>query len=194
MAQRQGFVGDEVALIRLHRLMRWARQIDDPTLVDTCAFYARATPWAGAFELPAPTGERNRLRLFPRGRVLCDAADEGGLLHQLAAVWATGNAPLVLPSAWRDGVVNRLPPDLRNLVVCVNAAPGDADAVLCDDDGARAQAWVRAVCPIPEAIVPVVCLGRHDGRYALYRLLAERTLTLNTTAAGGNARLLSVQD
>ena len=41
-------------------------------------------------------------------------------------------------------------------------------------------------------IVPVI--ERRDGGYDATRLVAERTLTVNTTASGGNASLLSLEE
>jgi RHH-type proline utilization regulon transcriptional repressor/proline dehydrogenase/delta 1-pyrroline-5-carboxylate dehydrogenase len=41
-------------------------------------------------------------------------------------------------------------------------------------------------------IVPVI--ERRDGGYDEARLVAERTLTVNTTASGGNASLLSLEE
>jgi RHH-type proline utilization regulon transcriptional repressor/proline dehydrogenase/delta 1-pyrroline-5-carboxylate dehydrogenase len=40
-------------------------------------------------------------------------------------------------------------------------------------------------------IVPLVT-ERQDGGYDLYRLVAEKVVSINTTAAGGNASLMSL--
>ena len=40
--------------------------------------------------------------------------------------------------------------------------------------------------------MPVVTA--RDGRYDAARLVAERTMTVNTTASGGNASLLSLEE
>lgn len=194
--QRQGFTAEGAVPPQLSRLARWAAETGDRRLAELCNVYADSTPLRGAFGLPGPTGETNRLRLASRGRVVCEARSEAGLLHQLAAVWATGNEAVIVQSAWRDGVLDRLPRDVGRHVVSVEVAPAGFDAVLCDGDGdaGHAHAWARTVCQISAAVVPVICPDRHDGRYPLYRLLVERTLTVNTTASGGNASLLIARD
>ena len=192
--KRQGFAVESAVPPHLLRLTQWAGETGDHRLVEVCNFYAETTPLRGTFGLPGPTGETNGLRLVGRGRVLCEARNEEGLLHQLAAVWATGNKPLIVQSAWRDGVLDRLPDDLKLQAVSVDAASDGFDVVLCDSDAAHAHAWARTVCQLSAAVVPVVCPDRYDGRYPLYRLLVERTLTVNTTASGGNASLLVAQD
>ena len=40
-------------------------------------------------------------------------------------------------------------------------------------------------------IVPLVT-ERQDGSYDLYRLVTEKVVSINTTAAGGNASLMSL--
>ena len=58
------------------------------------------------------------------------------------------------------------------------------------DPGAIAAAR-RAVALCDGALIPVVAADR-DRRYAIERLLVERTLSVNTAAAGGNASLMTL--
>jgi len=56
----------------------------------------------------------------------------------------------------------------------------------------RVQALRVGVAARDGPLVPVVAAGP-DG-YDLWRLVSERTLTVNTTASGGNASLLSLAE
>ena len=51
----------------------------------------------------------------------------------------------------------------------------------------------RSLAAAPGRIVPIIVPGA-DGRYDWTRLVVERTVTVNTAAAGGNAALLSLSE
>jgi RHH-type proline utilization regulon transcriptional repressor/proline dehydrogenase/delta 1-pyrroline-5-carboxylate dehydrogenase len=127
----------------------------------------RPVPSCGNAALPGPTGETNTLALQPRGRVACIAPSETERSTQARVAESLGNT-----------VVDSLTP-----------AP---DAVLfagSDEDEAR----VRAALDADDApLVPIV--RARNGRYDEARLVMERTLTINTTASGGNASLLSLEE
>jgi RHH-type proline utilization regulon transcriptional repressor/proline dehydrogenase/delta 1-pyrroline-5-carboxylate dehydrogenase len=139
--------------------------------------------------LPGPTGEINSLRFAPRGRVLCAASSRAGLLNQLAAALATGNRAIVgnkqamlLPPA--------LPaPVLARMTVADDLATAGIDMALCDT--ACCRNLLPALAARDGALVPVV---QTDGSepLALWRLVAERSLSINTAAAGGNASLMAL--
>jgi RHH-type transcriptional regulator, proline utilization regulon repressor / proline dehydrogenase / delta 1-pyrroline-5-carboxylate dehydrogenase len=75
------------------------------------------------------------------------------------------------------------------------------DAVLFEGDSDELMALVKDVAKRPGPIVSVqgVAAGAfaddaHDGEqdYALERLLTERSVSVNTAAAGGNANLMTI--
>ena len=148
-------------------------------------------------DLPGPTGETNQLSLHGRGIMVCMGAETSGILDdQIAKSLAAGNAVLVLCTedhrsyiAWLagvlrahgapDGLVTHLPPaHLHNLL---NA---DIGAVITDR--ADRQDIASALARRDGAILPVLSAKDDIELYA-----RERTLTVNTTAAGGNAALLA---
>jgi RHH-type proline utilization regulon transcriptional repressor/proline dehydrogenase/delta 1-pyrroline-5-carboxylate dehydrogenase len=117
--------------------------------------------------LPGPTGESNTLYLHARGRVACIAPSAAERAAQAALAESLGNTA----------------------VVALTPRP---DAVLfagSDEDAAEVRA---ALAAHDGALVPVI-VGR-DGAYDAARLVTERTLTVNTTASGGNASLLSLEE
>ena len=143
---------------------------------------------AGAVALPGPTGETNTLEFHPRGVVACIAADEGALAAQAGAALALGNTVLLI----RDAAALRLRERLGDarIVVADELDPSAVDAVLLDVDRNDARRVRSVFAAAPGRIVPVVAPGG-DGSYDWTRLVVERTVTVNTAAAGGNAALLS---
>ncbi len=141
--------------------------------------------------LPGPTGESNTLELSPRGVVACIADDANVLVAQARAARAAGNTPLWLRTPAALAARDRY----RDVSVqFANALdPTAVDAVLLDAPPERARR-VRAECAAaPGPIIPVIAPGA-DGGYDLARLVVERSVTVNTAAAGGNAALLSLSE
>jgi RHH-type proline utilization regulon transcriptional repressor/proline dehydrogenase/delta 1-pyrroline-5-carboxylate dehydrogenase len=141
--------------------------------------------------LPGPTGESNRLEFHPRGVVGCIASEERALLAQLKAALAAGNTAL-LP---RDPLSLRVGKSLgdERIVFADAVDPAAVDAVLLDVDRERARRVRGEFAAAAGRIVPIVVPGA-DGRYDGTRLVVERTVTVNTAAAGGNAALLSLDE
>uniref|UniRef100_UPI0035663348 bifunctional proline dehydrogenase/L-glutamate gamma-semialdehyde dehydrogenase PutA n=1 Tax=Puniceibacterium confluentis TaxID=1958944 RepID=UPI0035663348 len=143
--------------------------------------------------LPGPTGESNRLRMFPRGMVLCLGPTQDIAVAQ--AIQATGagcGALIVVPGA------------LSSMAVALSAAgapvvslDGTVDAeTLTALDGiavvaaAGSSDWTRslriALSRRNGPILPLVTEVIAPERYVI-----ERHLCIDTTAAGGNASLLA---
>jgi RHH-type proline utilization regulon transcriptional repressor/proline dehydrogenase/delta 1-pyrroline-5-carboxylate dehydrogenase len=112
--------------------------------------------------LPGPTGERNTLEFLPRGNVLCDVRSEASRARQEQAAREAG---------------------------CEIAEAGFA-AVLTDATGPDLIALRRRLAAQPGPIIPVIT-PNPDGSYPAWRLLQERSISVNTAAAGGNAALMS---
>ena len=147
-----------------------------------------------SLELPGPVGEKNVYSLEPRGAVLCDAADEATLIVQAACALATGNRAL-LSGAFAAPLVAAAPEPLRGRVAS-HAAADRVDAALTDRDGAVADRLRRR----DRAPRRADRLGLPRDRRAIRRgepapldfLLNERSVCINTTAAGGNASLMTI--
>jgi RHH-type proline utilization regulon transcriptional repressor/proline dehydrogenase/delta 1-pyrroline-5-carboxylate dehydrogenase len=138
-------------------------------------------------DLPGPTGERNQLDFVPRGTVLCAPNGTASLLNQLAAVLATGNRALVLMDAPPS-----LPAAVMERVRFIDARDLDGSdvAIALVEQGLDGDVRTK-LAGRPDAIVGIVDT-RADAPIALWRLVAERALCVNTTAAGGNASLMTL--
>jgi RHH-type proline utilization regulon transcriptional repressor/proline dehydrogenase/delta 1-pyrroline-5-carboxylate dehydrogenase len=147
-------------------------------------------PIGAEVPLPGPTGETNTLSLAPRGRVACLPGSEPELRAQVDAALLAGNVAVVARSESSE----RLRADYgARCEVVDDPLAALPDAVLVARDGERARTIRLRLAEGDGPIVPVVVSDR-SGRYDGMRLMRERTLTINTTASGGNASLLSLDE
>jgi len=151
-------------------------------------------------ELPGPTGESNSLRLKGRGIAAClGGGTSGANRRQIALALAAGNAVLA-PSSLADRLVTALTragaPD--DLLIALPFGTSVHEAVLLDSrvravafdgDPQTRREIRRAMARRAGSIAPLLSSLDDPWRYA-----TERTLTINTTAAGGDVRLLSLPD
>jgi RHH-type proline utilization regulon transcriptional repressor/proline dehydrogenase/delta 1-pyrroline-5-carboxylate dehydrogenase len=175
----------------LDALLAWAKTHGHERIAALGAQYAHATLLNLSLVLPGPTGERNTLSFAPRGEVLCDASNTATLLNQLAAVFAAGNTACVT-----DGSARLIPPGLpeevRSIVRTI-ARIDDADVALrmALVQAGRAADVHQALAARDGALVPVI-ETTEDSVVPMWRLAAERAVCVNTTAAGGNASLMTL--
>ncbi|MEL6365959.1 MAG: bifunctional proline dehydrogenase/L-glutamate gamma-semialdehyde dehydrogenase PutA [Pseudomonadota bacterium] len=146
--------------------------------------------------LPGPTGEMNTLRMAARGVVLClggPGEDTGPLYHQVARALAAGNAVLALtPSVdvWAAALEKAGAPKglLRAAPTLTKALIADPmiDAVALDAGPVGRSALASLLAERDRPIVPILASDDDPWRYG-----HERTLTVNTTAAGGDVALFA---
>ncbi|MRW84972.1 trifunctional transcriptional regulator/proline dehydrogenase/L-glutamate gamma-semialdehyde dehydrogenase [Pseudoduganella sp. FT26W] len=174
----------------LDALVVWSKMQGHERIASLAEQYSRSTMLGSVTALPGPTGERNTLALVSRGAVACVAGTLEGLMNQVAAVLATGNIALVtgatahllpadLPSAIRDRI--QTVPDLESSEFQVALVESMMAKSQHNVLAARSGALVALISTNEESSIP------------LWRLVAERALCVNTTAAGGNASLMTLQ-
>nr|WP_315593027.1 trifunctional transcriptional regulator/proline dehydrogenase/L-glutamate gamma-semialdehyde dehydrogenase [uncultured Cupriavidus sp.] len=178
----------------LAALKAWA-QAGQPELAAACERLAAASASGLTATLPGPTGERNTYSLLPRDRVLCLAQTESDLALQLAAVLAVGAQALWVDTPVSKTLLARLPAAVQSRVRVVSdwkSADTAFDAVLHHGDSDQLRTVCEQVATRPGPIVGVQGLAQGEPNIALERLLIERSLSVNTAAAGGNASLMTI--
>ena len=172
-------------------LLAWAGTHGHERIAALGENYAHTSLLNTSLVLPGPTGERNTLRFAPRGNVLCLAGSVGLLLNQLAATFATGNHALV--SAESSQLLPAgLPQTVRDAVSVVSAeALSQHEVHLALVDATRLPTLLPLLAARDGALVPVVASVEAEA-LPLWRLVAERAVCVNTTAAGGNASLMTL--
>ena len=140
--------------------------------------------------LPGPVGEVDTYSLRPKGRIAAAADTLAGLQAELAAIAATGNQAVVERG---NPALSHLPPDLAASVDITQSFDSDRRLRAALFNGGRdgLHALNRRMAAREGAIVPVQVPG--PGGYDRARLFDERCVSTNTTATGGNARLLSLE-
>ncbi|MCA3193420.1 trifunctional transcriptional regulator/proline dehydrogenase/L-glutamate gamma-semialdehyde dehydrogenase [Cupriavidus sp.] len=178
----------------LAALKAWA-QSAQPELAAACDRLAAASASGLSVTLPGPTGERNTYSLLPRERVLCLAQQESDLALQLAAVLAVGSEALWTDTPVAKALLARLPAAVQSRVRVVSDWQGTDvafDAVLHHGDSDQLRTVCEQAATRPGPIVGVQGLAQGEPNIALERLLIERSLSVNTAAAGGNASLMTI--
>ena len=149
------------------------------------------------YTLPGPTGEHNTLRLFARGVFLCiGGSAPSDLIVQIKRALLAGSAVIVaepvditaldpLETVFRvdtipNGLITRV--SLADALTYIDL---DIDGIVAD--GPMRKKIGHLVAKRSGPILPI--LSRYD---PIERFFHERTLTINTTAAGGNASLLAL--
>jgi RHH-type proline utilization regulon transcriptional repressor/proline dehydrogenase/delta 1-pyrroline-5-carboxylate dehydrogenase len=146
----------------------------------------------GIDSMPGPTGETNQLSAHPRGVVLCLGPGRETALAQALSALAQENRVLViaddgaeiaellsgegLPVVGADGCIE---PALLGELEGIDAVMSQAQADLLRE-------YRIALAERDGKLIPLIC---ETG--AVSRLVVERHLCIDTTAAGGNASLIA---
>jgi len=170
-----------------------------PQLAARVAHYQLRSSVGTLKELPGPVGERNVYVLKPRGRIAALARNAEGTLLQLGAILATGNRAVIEQSNPAVSSLSGLPAEIaaRIDIVAGWESAGHIAGVLFagtqEEFGNIAKRAARIDGPIiitqgaaPEALAD----GSAD--YQLELLLSEVSISTNTAAAGGNAKLMTI--
>ena len=187
---------------RLAPLATWRATLAGLGLKDQVARCERLQQISGvgaSLTLPGPTGERNTYRLDPRGPVLCVANSIQGAFAQFAAALATGNKAVFPAGPAADAVRDARPEALKPNVVFLSegqAWPTSLGAVLFEGDSDALRELNKKVAALPGPLLSVQGLSAEameaGADYVLDRLVAERSVSVNTAAAGGNASLMTI--
>ena len=158
-------------------IQEWANVDEAQQLTATINDLASRTPIGTQLQLPSITGESNTLQYRGLGRLLC-IADEPVLIFELICVaLLTGNTPVIryLPSDWRKA--------LQDEAIEINTNPdlSQIDGILCHHKNIATNS-ANPLCPIITSL--------ENGKWPLFRLVSEYTITTNTAAMGGDVELI----
>jgi len=171
-------------------LLVWLKTHGHEKLATLAKDYASTSLQKLTLVLPGPTGERNTLSFVPRGRVFCAATTVNTLLNQLAAILATNNIP-VLSEKTLALVPVSLPQSIKNKIVVAEVNSTHSQVALIETSLLASLSTV--VASQDDGIVSVVETSENQV-VPLWRLLVEHAVSINTTAAGGNASLMTLSE
>ncbi|PKH26441.1 trifunctional transcriptional regulator/proline dehydrogenase/L-glutamate gamma-semialdehyde dehydrogenase [Enterobacterales bacterium CwR94] len=174
-------------------LLEWAKE--KPELLAVCQRFGELAQSGTLRTLPGPTGERNTFALLPRERVLCLADNDTDALTQLAAVTSVGSRVLWPKEARYTALYAQLPEAVQARIdIAANAVQGDThyNAVIYHGNADQLRDLCEQVAARDGEIVSVQGFAHGETNLLLERLLIERSLSVNTAAAGGNASLMTI--
>ncbi|MCI1438200.1 MAG: bifunctional proline dehydrogenase/L-glutamate gamma-semialdehyde dehydrogenase PutA [Acetobacter indonesiensis] len=169
----------------------WLLSKGESTAAKTASALGSQSMVGGEITLPGPVGEKNLYKLTPRGNVLCIPATKSGLYDQISLSLVGGNTALILADASISGWYIGLPDGVRSKVKLVASATAEPCAIMLSerDDAAFAaarQALATSNQPIVSAWITGATLP------SVECVLEEQSCSINTTAAGGNASLMTL--
>jgi RHH-type proline utilization regulon transcriptional repressor/proline dehydrogenase/delta 1-pyrroline-5-carboxylate dehydrogenase len=193
-SERVQFACELLAANTSHALSAAARSVRLPSANDLSA------------TLASIAGEENIFQLLPRGVLLClDLASENldVLASQILMSIATGNGVLAVVNAHQATAINELIAELQqmgvqdNLVVCIEADASqictawltdlEIDGVVFDGNAECRQRIAALLNRRDGALLPLLSSNDDINRFGI-----EQTVTINTAAAGGDPRLLTL--
>ncbi|MFK3891394.1 trifunctional transcriptional regulator/proline dehydrogenase/L-glutamate gamma-semialdehyde dehydrogenase [Sphingomonas sp. NPDC079357] len=142
-------------------------------------------------ELSGPVGERNLYALHPRGRVLALPETRAGLFEQLGVALAAGNDVVIGEAAGLRDALLPLPASTAARVRACDdwqREPAFAGALI-EGHAERVSTVLAKLAALPG---PIVLPQTASAGYRLEWLVEEVSTSINTTAAGGNASLMSL--
>lgn len=158
-------------------------------------------------DLPGPTGEKNSYMLLPKGQVLCLPSSDLGALLQITYCIASGNSAVLvadkLPAAQLHERVKQLPEAIQghiaiatSLEEALNPESFNLGAALLEGDSDQLKPVAQQLANYEATIIQPQILStealNQGENYRLERLFNERSISVNTAAAGGNASLMTM--
>ncbi len=147
----------------------------DPIIADIYEdSWIKAESFFNEQKLPGPTGENNILKHHPRGSIFCMGGDSIYDIHkQICMALIAGNNVYIEAD--------------ENIIISIGneTANDNYDAIACD--GSKRSSVAGQLAQLDGPIRPILSAHDDTERYAI-----ERCVTIDTTAAGGNASLLAL--
>ncbi|MFC7287868.1 bifunctional proline dehydrogenase/L-glutamate gamma-semialdehyde dehydrogenase PutA [Herminiimonas glaciei] len=175
----------------LTEFLLWSMKHKQQELSKLIADYAHTSLYGKTTQLQGVTGELNTLHFSARGAVLCVAESTQALLHQLVAVYATGNQVVLL-----QNTALLLPADfptlLRAGMIVIEQQHEASELRLALLEQGQHKPDLRTALAARKGAIVSIVYTAFPHTIPLWRLVTERALCVNTTAAGGNASLMTI--
>lgn len=171
--------------------IRWLEQYK-PNFLPTAQDILSHTLVDTKIELKGPVGEENIYSLSPRGTVLCIAKTEYILIRQITLALGCGNAVLVLADNKISEWYEELPHYLKEKITKIKKADEKPCVVILGENACPEFEDARqALAFTDHGIVSAFIVD--DQHNPSDFLMEEQSISINTTAAGGNASLMTIE-
>ena len=180
-------------------LAQWLDGKNETQAAEVARTSAQSSALGFETELAGPVGERNVYALHPRGKVLLAPVSTHGLYRQLAAALATGNTIVIDKDSGLEDALAGAPASVKNRLSWSADwhGAGPFSGALVEGDADRILAVNSRIATLEGPLVLVQAASTEEVQsviqpYNLNWLLEEVSVSVNTTAAGGNASLMSI--
>ncbi|CAI3926095.1 Proline dehydrogenase (PutA) (PDB:5KF6) [Commensalibacter communis] len=171
--------------------IRWLEQ-HQPEFAHTAHELLSHCLVGNSVELKGPVGEENIYKLSPRGAVLCVAKTQDILLRQITLALGSGNSVLLLASNEITHWYEHLPQQLVAQITKVNAAnQKPCSVILGEKDFSEFEQARQKLSFTEHGIVSAFDVSENLNPSDF--LMEEQSVSINTTAAGGNASLMTIE-
>ncbi len=176
----------DVALVDL---ADWLDTVGNGEMADRARRALHSSPLGTEIELVGPVGERNLYALHPRGTVLLLPRTPEGLMAQIIAALGGGNSMIIRDDGNLHAALEDYPPSVKARILWAAdwTLRGPYAGALVEEEGYALLGTLAQIASLPG---PIVLTQVHD--YRLEWLVEEVSTSINTTAAGGNASLMSL--
>ncbi|MCV2528589.1 MAG: trifunctional transcriptional regulator/proline dehydrogenase/L-glutamate gamma-semialdehyde dehydrogenase [Candidatus Lightella neohaematopini] len=168
-----------------------------PNIINICNEYNKISNSGNSYLLEGPTGELNKYKLLPRKYILCVADQEIDLVVQLIAVFCIGSYPVLISNLQSCSKILKILPELiKNTILVINDWSSKSiiiDTIIIHSDNKGLNRLIKFIksSTDEEPLINIQNYNFGDHKISLERLLLERTISVNTTAIGGNTTLIT---
>jgi RHH-type transcriptional regulator, proline utilization regulon repressor / proline dehydrogenase / delta 1-pyrroline-5-carboxylate dehydrogenase len=170
----------------------WLSVQGEADLAAVANHYCYTSLLGGVTELVGPVGERNLYALHPRGQILLLPETRDGLLLRLSAALATGNRVTIADDAQWRAVLQDVPHAVKKQINWTAnwtdaATKNPHSGVLIEATSDHLRGLLQEIADLSGLI-----LITQSGDPRIELLVEEVSTSINVTAAGGNASLMTL--
>ncbi len=189
-AMRGATQADEAAL----DLAAWLEQRNEPEVAETIRQQISQPLLGLRIELTGPVGETNTYALRPRGGILLLPQTSRGFYRQLGAALATGNSVIISGKFGLQDNFDALPTSVTSRMTWTTdwSTAKPFAAVLIEGDAARVKTVGKELSALRGRLISAQAEEASPQPYRLEWLFDEVSTSINTTASGGNASLMTI--
>ncbi|MBK4765083.1 MAG: trifunctional transcriptional regulator/proline dehydrogenase/L-glutamate gamma-semialdehyde dehydrogenase [Pantoea sp. Brub] len=175
----------------LYALNKWIKNKHD--IASLCIHYDTLSEVGKSYNLISPTGEKNILSILPRNKILCLSDYENDILIQLIAAMSVGSKIIWKNDTIHNNLFNKLPNLVKEqILLSENPFLEYFDLVIYHGNTEQLHWICKKISLKPGPIISVHGYLSGDTNIFLERLLIERSVSINTTAVGGNTSLVTI--
>ena len=142
-----------------------------------------------SINLNGPTGEINNYSLQPKGHIYCASTSLPTLLNQISSVLASNNIP-VLSKATFNLLPKSFPVEIKEVCIESDHITHYYFQLALSDSGL--YSLTRHLFTLQPLCITTVLLTNESDAIPFWLFFHERSISINTTASGGNASLMSL--